>query len=163
MLNKQFCAPNYCNANTIPVLRGLKCTLHFKRCEIWITLDHLSTLLNCQGENRPLLQRWVVIELEKADKFSTDYEKQNDWKEPRARAPMTVSDLTTYVESMQGSVFDLSCSLRRKPAPPQFTALSSLPRSSFSPTFLWSFSCFDEFPRWKLCGRRDWRINISLQ
>lgn len=47
--------------------------------------------------------------------FSTDYEKQNDWKLPRGRAPMIISDPTMYVESMQGSVVDLCCSLQQIP------------------------------------------------
>ena len=57
----------------------------------------------------------MAVELEKADKFSTDYEKQNDWKLPRAKAPMTVSDLTKYMESMQGSVVDFSSSVQHIP------------------------------------------------
>lgn len=47
--------------------------------------------------------------------FSTDYEKQNDWKLPRGRAPMIISDPIMYVESMQGSVVDLCCSLQQIP------------------------------------------------
>lgn len=81
-----------------------------------IPLDHLNAALSCRGHRGQCNccrddGHWTV----KSRRFSTDYEKQNDWKVPRGRAPMIVSDPTTYVESMRGSVCDLSCALQQIP------------------------------------------------
>lgn len=67
----------------------------------------------------------VVIGLWKADEFSTDYEKRNDWKLPEAKGPMIVPDLTAHVESMRASVVDLSRA-----------AVRSIERFCFPKTFL---------------------------